>query len=253
MTSFFTYTSPYRTGNFMDLNKAEYYLPIFVLFGLIILLYIYKDKFKYNENRDKRFRYIIGVALAVVYSSHYLLRFSLYGFDTILLPFQLCSISMFLAILLLFTKNRTIQAFVLYTGVIGGMISIFVPVIGYDSHYYRYYQYYIAHILLIITPLYFMFVHDYFPSKKETIKGFLILQAIATFMAIFNYFTNSDFMFLFLDPAKIDKFPVIAKFGGIPLYLLPVEIAGVSAFYLMFRLTQFIKSYQVKQIEYQEV
>jgi|GEM_PF-1702742 len=246
MKDFFKYTSPYRTGEVIELSTAEYVVPFLVLGLLVFLLITYKDIFKGNQKLEKRFRYIVGIVFTVVYASHYLLRFSIYGFDTIILPFQLCSISMFFAILLLFTKNRTVYAFVLYAGVLGGLISLFTPVIGYNSAYYRYYQFYIAHILLIMTPIYYMSVHDYYPSKKETINAFLILQTLAIFMGFFNYFTNSDFMFIFVDPAKITKFPVIKYFGGIPYYLILVEITGILLFVLLFKVTKFIRLFKIK-------
>ncbi|MBN2604945.1 MAG: TIGR02206 family membrane protein [Bacilli bacterium] len=239
MTGFFTYDSPYRTGVFMELSFLEKFGPIILIFIGAIMIARYRDIFKKNQLLDKKFRIVIGIIFTLVYMSHYLLNFYLYGFDTIVLPFQLCSISMFLAIILLFTKNRTIFSFVLYTGVIGGLISVFVPVIGYDSSFYRYYQYEIAHAILILTPIYFIYVHDYIPNMKETIYAYLILQFFAKFMLIFNYFNQTDFMFVFLDKAKIDKFPVIENFGGIPFYLIWVEISAIVAFVISYVVIHF--------------
>ncbi len=236
---FFKYESPYRTGIFLELNLIEKYLPIVLLFIIAFLLFKFKHRLKNNQNLDKKLRYFTGSFFAVIYLSHYLLRFSIYGFDTIILPFQLCSISMFLAIILLFTKNKTIFSFVLFTGVLGGLISLFVPIIGYDSSYYRYYQYEIAHSLLILTPLYFVAIHDYVPSQRETIKSFLILQGIVVFMAIFNYIFKTDFMFVFIEKDRIDKFPIIENFGGIPLYLLWSELLSVVLYFIEYKVITF--------------
>ena len=239
MAEFFNYQSPYRTDIFIKLTTVEKFLPIAIIILIAVLLFKYKDKFISNETLDKKFRITVGIVFTIIYLSHYLLRFALYGFDTIILPFQLCSISMFLAIVLLFTKNKTIFNFVLFTGILGGLISLLFPVIGYDSSYYRYYQYEIAHGILILTPIYFVAVYNYVPTKIETIYSFLILQGIMVFMLILNYYIGTDFMFVFLDPAKIDKFPVIAKFGGIPLYILWMEIVGVLAYYLEYKVINF--------------
>ena len=239
MAEFFNYQSPYRTDIFIKLTTVEKFLPIAIIILIAVLLFKYKDKFISNEPLDKKFRIAVGIVFTIIYLSHYLLRFALYGFDTIILPFQLCSISMFLAIVLLFTKNKTIFNFVLFTGILGGLISLLFPVIGYDSSYYRYYQYEIAHGILILTPIYFVAVYNYVPTKIETIYSFLILQGIMVFMLVLNYYIGTDFMFVFLDPAKIDKFPVIAKFGGIPLYILWMEIVGVLAYYLEYKVINF--------------
>lgn len=247
LANFFDYRSHYRTGIYYDLNNIEYLLPIAIIIILGILIVKYRDVFKNNKKLERKFRLYIGIFFTIIYLSHYSLRYALYGFDLILLPFQLCSISMFLAIILLFTKNRTLFNFVLYTGILGGFISLFVPVIGYNSSFYRYYQYEIAHGLLILTPIYFLAVHDYIPRKKETIYSFLILQAMAIFMAVFNYFIGTDYMFLFLDPDKINKFPVIAKFGGIPLYIIWVEMFGVTLYFVEYKIIHFF--YRTKKIE----
>lgn len=254
MREFFRYESPYRTNVFMELSKLEFFMPIILLASAIFLLIYFRKVFINNKTLDRRVRYTVGIIFMMVYLSHYGLRFYHYGFDKLLLPFQLCSISMFLAIILIFTKNRTVYTFVLFAGVLGGIISLFTPIIGYDSTYYRYYQFYIAHSLLIITPIYFMVVHNYFPTKRSTIQAFLILQSLAIFMGVFNYFLNTDFLFIFVDPAKLEKFPAIKMFGGIPYYLILVEITGIIAFYLMFKLTTFICKLQnpVNEIKYRK-
>jgi hypothetical integral membrane protein (TIGR02206 family) len=255
MRTFFDYRSPYRTENWIELSRLEFFLPILLIITFVILLYSYRNIFKSNELLDKRVRWYGGLVFTIIYGSHYVLRFLLYGFDTIVLPFQLSSISMFLAIILLFTKNKSVYTFVLYAGVLGGLISLATPIIGYDSGYYRYYQFYIAHGLLIITPIYFMFVHNYFPTKKDVINAFWILQGLIVFMGVFNVIFGTDFMFVFLDPSKIDKFPVIQYFGGIPWYIVPGEIAVFVAFYSMYKITEFIRVriYVTGELKYKEV
>ena len=53
-------------------------------------------------------------------------------------------------------------------------------------------------------------------------------------MVIFNYFNNTDFMFVFVDKAKIEKFPAISSFGGIPFYLIWVEITAIVLFTVIY-------------------
>jgi len=240
MTEFFNYQSPYRTGIFLELNFAELTIPLIIIGVIIYIIYRYKDRFRDNPGLDKKMRYILGTSLLVFYSSHYIFRFALYGFDTIILPFHLCGITMAFAIYLLFTNNKNVYSFVLLTGVIGSLISFMSPVIGYDSSYYRYYQFYFAHGLLLITPLYYFIVHKWYPKGKEVLNGFIILQVLALFMLLFNYINGTDFMFMFLDPAKIDKFPLIRLLGGIPYYLFSVELLGGLYFYGCYKLFSYL-------------
>ena len=239
--NFFTYESPYRTGVFMDLTFLEYILPMVVILVLAIIIIHHRNLFQLSERRDRVFRLSVATVFLIIYASHYILRFRLYGFDTIILPFQLCSISMFLAIILLYTKNKVLYSFVLYTGVLGGIISLLTPIIGYDASYYRYYQFYIAHGLLILTPIYFTAVHNYYPTYKTTMISLYIFQGLIVFMGIFNYIYGTDFLFVFLDPSKIDKFPAIRYFGGIPYYIILGEIAVFTLFYTMYQIMKKLK------------
>ncbi len=241
MSGFFAYESPYRTQNFIDLTVWEYTLPFVVLIGLVYLLYRYQHVFRDNQTFERRFRMITGGVFAALYISHYALRYALYGWDTILLPFQLCSISMFLALVLIYTKNKTIYTFVLFAGVLGGIVSLFTPIIGYDSGYYRYYQFYGAHLLLILTPIYFLLVHDFYPTAKTAVRAFVLLQGLALFMGVFNYVYGTDFMFLFVDSAKEAKFPMITRFGGAPYYIIWMELVAHVAWYLLYKLTTILQ------------
>jgi hypothetical integral membrane protein (TIGR02206 family) len=250
MREFFAYESPYRTGRFIELTTMEYLTPFMVLAVLVVWLFWVRRTLVDDPIKQKWLQRIVGTVFLGLYLSHYILRFSLYGLDPILLPFQLCGISMAFAIYLLYTDNKTIHAFVLYTGVAGGLISLATPIIGYNSAYYRYYQFYGAHILLILTPLYFTIVKGYLPTKRQTIVSFWILQGLIVFMGLFNLRFGTDFMFVFLDPAKEAKFPLLTTFGGVPYYIVFGEMAVVAAFYLMYRGINSLARFTPQAMEY---
>ena len=231
MREFFNYQSPYRTNIFMELSLFERIIPLIGVTIIIFLLFKYRYVFRKNSELDKKVRYTLGFLLFGLFASHFILRFALYGLDTIVLPFHLSSIAMVFAIYLLFTNNKSVYAFVLLAGVLGGVISLTSPVFGYNASYYRYYQFFFAHIILLITPLYYLFVHQWLPSNIEVWTGYIILQVLAKFMLLFNYVMGTDFMFMFLDPSKIDKFPAIKYLGGIPFYLIVTEIVIGFYFY----------------------
>lgn len=245
MSGFFDYRSHYRTNIFYELNIFERVVPLIIILILLLLIVKYKNELKENTKLDKILVYVMGTALTILYISHYALRIDLYGFkDTIVLPFHLCSIAMFFAIIQLFTRNKTIHSFVLLSGVLGAVVSLGIPIIGYDSGFYRYYQYMIAHGILFLAPLYFLIVHKYIPSKKDVIKAFIILDSITIFMTVFNYFNNTDFFFMFIDPVKIEKYPMIKYFGGIPYYVLIVQVLALLYFYGAYHLFKYLKSIQ---------
>ena len=243
MSQFFDYRSHYRTGIFHDITIFERIIPLILIGIAIYILFKKKDIIRENKVLEKRIRYGMAIALAVLYISHYALRINLYGWtDTIVLPFHLCSIAMFVCVIMLFTMNKALHSFVLLAGTLGVVVSLSNPIIGYNFKYYRYYQFMFAHGILLIAPLYVSFVHNYLPSKKDVINGFIILQTLAIFMGVFNYFNNTDFFFMFVDPAKLEKFSVIKYVGGIPYYLIFVEVAALAYFYGSYRLFERIRN-----------
>lgn len=250
MREFFNYQSPYRTDIFLDLNVFERVLPIIGIALVIYYIYKYRDVLRNKRHIDTNIRITLGVSLFVLYASHFILRFALYGLDTIVLPFHLCSVAMAFAIYLLFTNNKVIYSFVLMTGVLGSIVSLSYPIIGYDSSYYRYYQFFFAHGILLVTPLYYLIVYRWVPSKKEVFKAYIILQILAKFMLVFNYFMGTDFMFMFLDPSKLDKFPIIKYLGGIPYYLIVAELVIGLYFYGSYKLFSYLKKEKESRISY---
>ncbi len=59
-------------------------------------------------------------------------------------------------------------------------------------------------------------------------------------MLLFNYVMGTDFMFMFLDPSKIDKFSMIKYIGGIPYYLLVTEVVIGLYFYGSYKLFSYL-------------
>lgn len=237
MREFFDYQSAFRKEVFLYLNLVERFLPLILLGVAIYYIYKYQEQIR-NYKHEKWIRYSMGILLFILFTSHYALRIAEYGlWDSINIPFHLCSFSMMLSIYLFFKKdNQTVFSFLLIAGILGAAVSLLYPVIGYSAAYYRYYQFFIGHSLLVIAPLYFMFVHQMRPSQKDVIQAFITLQALAVFMTIFNYYNDTDFMFLFIDPAKIKNYDVIRYMGGIPYYLIVVELLASAYFYGMYRL-----------------
>lgn len=237
MSEFFDYQSAFRKEVFLHMNLAERLIPLLLLAISLYLIYKYRDQIKQYQH-EKWIRYSLGILLFVLFTSHYTLRIIEYGlWDSINIPFHLCSFSMMLSIYLFFQKeNKAVFSFLLIAGILGAMVSLLYPVIGYTSSYYRYYQFYIGHSLLVVAPMYFMFVHGMKPTQKDVVQAFITLQVLALFMTIFNYYNDTDFMFLFIDPRKIENYDVIRYLGGIPYYLIVVELVVGLYFYGMYRL-----------------
>jgi len=214
-----------------------FHLGTILFLGLIVyLLYRFKDNIR-NWKHESKLRY----ALIII------LLFSEYGFminswvvGEIGLPFHLCGFSLILTIILLATGSYRAFEILIFTGVLGGLISFIVP----DNHDYGYnsikfYSFYYNHTIMIVAPMYYLFAYKYKVTKRSLIKAFLFMVAAWVFDYIVNTIIRSvsehdaNFMYTHELPE-----PLVGILPGWPWYipifgLIAVFMYGV--FYLIFR------------------
>ena len=134
---FFTYESGYfETEQFGYLHFIA--LGVFAL--LITALILFRKKLK-NPKTDKTVRYTATV-IAVLLEAFYHIMNYIYGNDFVvnIIPFELCSISLWMSVILCFSGNKKIFE-VLYFFAIGAIASIMVPNInGLGPDRLRYYH-----------------------------------------------------------------------------------------------------------------
>ncbi len=140
-----------------EITLIEKIIPIFILIVLIITLYINRDKVRNNKLLDKKIRYYCGIISLIFLSIYYILEWCSNGITVFNLPLHICFISNILCIILCFNKNKKIFNFVVFTGILGGLSSLLAPELDLSFKYFRYYQFMICHISIIIIPIYFMF------------------------------------------------------------------------------------------------
>ncbi|WP_026584897.1 YwaF family protein [Bacillus sp. J33] len=154
------------------------------------------------------------------------------------LPLHLCSISLILCLVLLATKSRTVFQIVYFIGIIGAMMSISTPEIFLGFPHFRYFQFFITHNLIILTCLYFVFVHQYRPTGKGLLKSFLFLNISASAAFLANKLTGGNYMFLSYKPNSTS---LLDYLGPYPYYILVLEAVASFLFLLLLAPFQWIE------------
>lgn len=118
-------------------------------------------------------------------------------FDLSYLPFQLCSINMFLIAWHAWKPSKLLDNF-LYTVCIPGALAAMLfptwtklPFVNYMSFHSI-----SVHILLILYPVVLTAAGDIKPQLKEVPKCLLLLAGLAAFALVLNLWWNTNFMFL---------------------------------------------------------
>lgn len=158
------------------------------------------------------------------------------------LPFQLCSITLYLSIFMLLTSNYRLFEVTYFLGIGGALQALLTPELYYGFPHFRFYQFFIAHISIVLASLYMIFIKGYTPVLKSVWRAMLCINVIAVAVFFINQLTGGNYMFL---SEKPDNPSILDYLGDYPWYLVSLEFAAVVMFlilYVPFPLVRFIKS-----------
>lgn len=233
--------------NSIDVNYKitllERIIPIFILILLIIALYLNKNKIRNNKLLDKRFRYYCGIISLIFLSIYYILEWSTNGITVFNLPLHICFVSNILCIILCFNKNKKIFNFVVFTGILGGLSSLLAPDLGLSFKYFRYYQFMICHISIIIIPVYFMFIYKYSVTIKDTFKIIIITEILGLSLGIFNEIYNTNYMFVRFTSNEAAKGSILSYIGEGSSYFINLQALFLAIMLLWYSILK--RSYKL--------
>ena len=172
-------------GNFKYWSLAHF-IPL-ILFGVAIyLLFRYREAIR-NWKHEENFRYALGIAMIICEMSYFwrLLYVGPGGFGEYSLldkfPLQVCGWTCIFTAIMLFKKSKFIYPICFYVCLTIGMFPLLTPAVISTAGpgYYRYYQYWLEHILPPLGVYYMTFVHGYRVRMKDMPKaaGFLAILA----------------------------------------------------------------------------
>lgn len=206
MSDFFGYQND---DYFFHYFSFPHLLPIIVMFFIIFLLFIFKNHIR-NYKYEEKLRYIIGsmiifTQMAYTYNNVYISESTSMQFATITkdLPLSLCGASMILSGFMLFIKSKKLFNILYFWVMIGALLAILLPsAIANDTygHYgpdkFRYYQFWIGHIGIILIIFYMIFIHKFTITLSSTIYSFIWLMAFGVFVLFINISIKSNYLFI---------------------------------------------------------
>lgn len=221
MSKFFSLSN---TDIHYEITLVEKIVPIFILIAIIITLYLKRNKIRNNKVLDKKLRYSCGIISLIFLLLYYILEWSNNGITVFNLPLHICFISNILCIILCFNKNKNIFNFVVFTGILGGLSSLLAPELDLSFKYFRYYQFMICHISIIIIPVYFIFIYKYIVNIKDTLKVIYVTEIIGLLLGIFNEIYNTNYMFVSFTSNEAAKNSILSYIGEGYFYFINLQI-----------------------------
>ena len=190
-------------GNFKYFS-FWHFLPIIILIAGIILTYIFREKIR-NSKHEKTFRLILGIVMLMAELGYFWrLLYAGPGNTTdhnLLdrLPLQVCEWTCIFAVLMVLTENKhffDIDSFVCLTI---GIAPLLLPAVIQTAGpaYFRYYQFWLEHIVPIYSVFYMMFVKGFKFNWKAIYKPLIFLAILGGF-AIYCNATIENATYLYL-------------------------------------------------------
>lgn len=250
MKEFFAYF--FGQGDEVEFSafSLAHFLPILLAAGVIWLVWRYRDKLAASRY-DKHLRYILAFLMILSEMSYY---WRLVGVPSLgpnpidHLPITVCGWAVVFGSYMLIGKSQALFDITYFWLLTGSVFALLTPtVITYTGPTrYRYYQFWMEHLLGYVAIFYMIFVHKMRPNKRSFVKAYVSFAALA----VVAYFTNrmlgpgANYLFM----ARPEDTPSILDILP-PNFLLRlcVMVAVITALFVVAYLPWYLKDRKAKQ------
>ena len=203
---------------------------IALAFGTILIGILYISRNTHILKQYGRWVILITLIMAELSLNYWYYHTSVWDIKYTL-PLQLCSISLYLCCYMIITKQKFVFEVVYFLGIGGATQALLTPELFYDFPHFRFMQFFIAHIAIIISILYMIWVEKYRIYFSSIWKAYVSLQVIALLVFFLNRWSGGNYMFLAnkpLNPSLIDFL------GPYPWYILSLEVVVLLIFFILY-------------------
>lgn len=201
-----------------------------VTLGLIVFISVFIFRFRYQL--DERFRYFLGLLMLSLELGYHAWAVLMGQWSIAYsLPFQLCSMSIMLCLILIFTEARWAFEIVYFTGLGGASMALITPDLFYDFPHFRFFHFFINHAAILWTIFYFTWTKGYRPTYRSLWKTIGYLNIYMILIYGLNILVGGNYLFLIEKPAAGSLLDVM---GPHPWYILSLEGVTILLFHLLY-------------------
>jgi len=227
----FQYFAKEWNGEPFSLFGTGHLIAIAVLV-MINLTFIWLRKSQDQKLKD-RVRYVLAIILLVSEGSWHIwnLATDQWSYQKHL-PFHICSVLIWLGIIMLFTRNYAIYEFVYFLGIGGALQAVITPEAGiYGFPHYRVFQTLFAHGTLVTAGVFMTVVEGFRPYWSSFKRVFIWTNIYMTVVTIINLLIDSNYLYTLRKPDTASLMDVL---GPWPLYLLSLEIVALVICFILY-------------------
>lgn len=199
-----------ETEEFTNFTLAHI-LPILMAVAVILLTYRYREKLR-SWKHETAVRYVLAFAMIFSEMSYYwrLIAIPSLGPNPVdHLPITVCGWAIVFGSYMMIGKSQTLFDIVYFWALAGSIFALITPtVITYTGPTrFRYYQFWVEHLLGYVGVFYMIFVHKMRPTWRSFIKAYVSLAVLAVIAYFANQLIGPGANYLFM--AKPEDTPSI--------------------------------------------
>lgn len=202
------------------LTSFEFIGPLLIGIFVLVFFYFFKDRF--TSITKQRIILGMGTLLAISEISDKIYVYYHLGLDVELLSLHLCSISAIVGVyLIFFNQNRTLYGIWFFWSLQGAFQALLSPTVTVGVEYFKYWQFFTHHVLLVILPVTFIYFNNWIPTFKDVIRSYIWLIIVSIPVILLNTFVGTGYMFVSLshDARPITGSP-LDWLGPYPYYII---------------------------------
>ena len=140
----------------MEMFNLAHIITMIVFVGLLILVFVYKNKIIRSKCADLIFRMSLATFALVMEVTFHIWTYVTQGFDLIMLPLGLCAMTNILTIIALYGNFGKIFRVTYYWALTGGLLSIVFVDMTYMPPHFRFFHFFLIHFYFIVAAIYFI-------------------------------------------------------------------------------------------------
>ena len=208
-----------------ELFGTSHIAVMLTLVLLYVLIFIFRRSLR-RPKTDLSFRMGVAAILLIQEIGLHIYRYQV-GLWTLdyALPLHFCNMMILASIYLMFTGNKTVFDVVYLFGLAGTLQAILTPAVEEGFPHFRFFQFFIAHGFIILSSLYYVFVHGYRVDFKSVKRTFLIVNLLVPPIMLINWLTGGNYNNL----NRVPDVPTLIDYlGPWPWYLIPLELLAIT-------------------------
>jgi hypothetical integral membrane protein (TIGR02206 family) len=147
-----------------------------------------------------------------------------------LLPLHLCDLSIFFALLALWTGSQRLSELVYFWACSGTLLAVVLPAVTYDFPDSHFITYFVLHGMVITAAMHLTFALDLKPQKHAPLRILGITALYAGLVGLIDLALGENFLFLCRKP---EQATLLDYLGPWPVYIFVAGLVGLAMWSLL--------------------